>query len=67
MAFGTWLDEKGQFFDTTHFPPCLEKYPFRGKAIYKITGVVASEFGFCSIEVESMEMLPLVGDGRYES
>ncbi len=66
MAFGTWLDEQGQFFDTTHFPPCLEKYPFRGKAIYKITGVVASEFGFCSIEVESMEMLPLVGDGRYE-
>lgn len=65
MAFGTWLDEQGHFFDTTHFPPCLEKYPFRGKAIYKITGVVASEFGFCSIEVESMEMLPFLEDVRY--
>jgi len=65
MAFGTWLDIDGQFFDTTHFPPCLKTYPFRGKGIYKIWGKVAEEFGFCSIEVEGMELLPFLVDVRY--
>ena len=25
MGFGTWLDCEGEFFDTVHFPPCLER------------------------------------------
>jgi DNA polymerase-3 subunit alpha len=61
MAFGTWLDEEGFFFDSTHFPQVLRDYPFRGKGIYRITGRVDSEFDFCSITVREMEKLPTAG------
>lgn len=65
MNFGTWLDCEGQFFDTTHFPPCLAQYPFRGKGCYIIKGRVVEDFGFPSIDVEKMEKLPYVKDERY--
>lgn len=58
MAFGTWLDEAGNFFDSTHFPRVIQQYPFRGKGIYRIHGRVDSEFDFCSITVNTMEKLP---------
>ena len=61
MAFGTWLDEEGFFFDSTHFPQVLRDFPFRGKGIYRITGRVDSEFDFCSITVREMEKLPTAG------
>jgi DNA polymerase-3 subunit alpha len=61
MAFGTWLDETGNFFDTTHFPRVIQQYPFRGKGIYRITGRVDSEFDFCTITVREMEKLPTAG------
>ncbi|MEI8279801.1 MAG: hypothetical protein WCG87_08540 [Bacteroidota bacterium] len=54
MAFGTFLDEDGHFFDTTHFPPSLKTYPFTGGGVYLILGKVVEEFGFPSIEVEKM-------------
>jgi DNA polymerase-3 subunit alpha len=57
MAFGTFVDENGNFFDTTHFPPALAKYPFQGGGIYLILGKVVEEFGFPSIEVEKMARL----------
>ena len=65
MAFGTWIDEKGAFFDTTHFPNFLKRYPFRGKGIYQIEGRVVEEFGFFSIEVMKMVRLPMMKDRRY--
>ncbi len=65
MHFGTWLDVEGMFFDTTHFPDTLQKAPFRGKGIYRITGKVVEDFGFPSVDVITMEMLPLVSDSRY--
>ena len=65
MSFGTWLDREGRFFDTTHFPPALKRFPFRGKGIYAIRGKVVQEFGFLSLEVAEMVMLPMVVDGRY--
>lgn len=65
MNFGTWLDREGRFFDTTHFPPCLSKYPFRGKGCYLITGKIVLDFDFPSIEVIKMEKLPYVKDERY--
>ena len=65
MNFGTWLDREGRFFDTTHFPPSLAKYPFRGKGCYLITGKVVEDFGFPSMEVTKMEKLPYVKDERY--
>ncbi|NNE26705.1 MAG: DNA polymerase III subunit alpha [Saprospiraceae bacterium] len=65
MNFGTWLDREGKFFDTTHFPPSLARYPFRGKGCYLITGKVVEDFGFPSLEVTKMEKLPYVKDERY--
>jgi DNA polymerase-3 subunit alpha len=60
MAFGTFLDRDGFFFDTTHFPKVFDAYPFRGSGCYRITGKVDEEFGFCSITVSKMEKLPFI-------
>ncbi|MBC7948098.1 MAG: DNA polymerase III subunit alpha, partial [Chitinophagaceae bacterium] len=65
MSFGTWLDEEGKYFDTTHFPPTLERYPFQGKGLYIIHGKVTDDFDFASLEAESMEKLPYRRDVRY--
>ncbi len=64
MAFGTFLDEKGDFFDTVNFPLSLSKYPFSGSGVYLILGKVVEEFGFPSIEVEKMAKLPILSDPR---
>jgi DNA-directed DNA polymerase III PolC len=65
MSFGTWLDKKGQFFDTVHFPPSLARSPFTGKGCYLMRGKVVEDFGFPSVEVWTMERLPYVKDERY--
>ncbi|MEM8893483.1 MAG: DNA polymerase III subunit alpha, partial [Bacteroidota bacterium] len=65
MHFGTFLDIAGAFIDTTHFPPVAAKYPFRGKGIYKITGLVVEEFDFYSMEVSAMERQDYIDDPRY--
>ena len=57
MSFGTWIDEDGHFFDTTHFPPSLAHSPFLGKGCYLITGKIVEDFGFYSMEVEKMVKL----------
>lgn len=57
MHFGTWLDQRGQWLDTVHFPPSVREFPFTGPGCYTITGKVTEEFGFISIEVESMHRL----------
>jgi DNA-directed DNA polymerase III PolC len=64
MAFGTFLDEEGYFFDTTHFPQSLKEYPFGGNGVYLIQGKVVEEFGFPSIEVKKMAKLPIHPDPR---
>ncbi len=64
MHFGTFLDKEGQFFDTTHFPDSLKKYPFRGYGLYLILGKIVEEFGFPSIEVEKMARLSIQEDPR---
>ncbi|MDQ3394787.1 MAG: DNA polymerase III subunit alpha [Bacteroidota bacterium] len=63
MAFGTFLDEAGEFFDTIHFPDVAKRCPFMGKGFYRIIGVVQEDFGFPAIEVELMEKLPMVKMG----
>jgi len=65
MQFGTWLDREGYFIDTTHFPPVVVRYPFRGKGIYEITGKIVEEFDFLSLEMIAMRKLPYVHDPRY--
>ncbi len=65
MSFGTWVDQEGQYFDTVHFPPSLQRSPFRGKGIYVIYGKVVLDFDFPSVEVERMERLAWRGDERF--
>ena len=65
MNFGAFIDVRGDFFDTVHFPPSLKQYPFRGKGIYLLKGRVVEEFGHCSLEVEKMAKMPLKDDPRY--
>lgn len=64
MNFGTFLDADDNFFDTTHFPPSLRAYPFKGAGVYLVLGKVVEEFGFPSIEVEKMAKLPVKSDPR---
>jgi hypothetical protein len=64
MHFAAFLDAEGEFFDTVHFPPTLQRWPFKGDGVYQVTGKVVVEFGFPSLEVESMVKLPLVADPR---
>lgn len=65
MAFGTFTDEDGTYFDTTNFPPSLKQYPFKGWGVYLIQGKVTEEFGYATIEVENMARLSLQPDPRY--
>lgn len=65
MFFGTFTDAEGHFVDTTHFPPVAAKYPFRGSGVYDLTGKVADEFGFLSLEITAMEKRPYMEDPRY--
>ncbi len=64
MHFATFLDDEGEMFDTTHFPDTLRSYPFRGYGIYLISGKVADEFGYASVEVGKMAKLPFQPDPR---
>jgi DNA polymerase-3 subunit alpha len=64
MAFGYFIDHEGEFFDTTHFPQNIEKYPFRGKGVYYIVGKVVEEYGFPSLEVFFMRKCELKPDPR---
>lgn len=65
MNFGTFIDRSGDWIDTVHFPPVVARYPFRGKGIYKLTGLVVEEFGFLSMEVSEMHRLAYVEDVRF--
>ena len=65
MYFGTFLDRKGDFMDTVHFPPVAKKFPLRGRGIYQLTGKVVAEFDCVSIEVSYMEKLSIIQDPRY--
>lgn len=64
MHFAAFLDDKGEFFDSTHFPDSLKNYPFRGNGVYMLYGKIVEEFGFPSLEVERMLKLPLQADPR---
>ena len=65
MAFGTWLDARGDYFDTTHFPGVWRHGELRAGGIYLITGTVAEDFGFLTLDAERVTRLPYVADERY--
>ena len=60
MHFGTFLDTQGMWIDTVHFPPSAKEYPFRGNGCYKLTGRVAEEFDFTSIEIHQIQKLAIM-------
>lgn len=65
MFFGTFLDRKGDFIDTVHFPQIAAQFPFRGSGVYQISGKVVEEFQSISIEVTEMQRIPMIEDPRY--
>jgi DNA polymerase-3 subunit alpha len=67
MHFGCFLDDKGDFFDTTHFPDSLKRYPFTGNGVYLIEGQAVEEFGFPSVEVQKLARLPYEPDPRWSN
>lgn len=66
MAFGTFMDTNGDFFDTVHFPKVYQAYPFYKAGLYLILGKVTESFGFPSIMVEKMAKLPIRPDPRFQ-
>ncbi|MBL8000944.1 MAG: DNA polymerase III subunit alpha [Flavobacteriales bacterium] len=65
MSFGCFIDRAGNFWDSTQFPGTEAKYPFRGRGVYRLTGIVEEEFGHCALNVQHMEKLPWKQDPRY--
>lgn len=65
MFFGTWLDAEGEYFDTAHFPNCLEEYPFQGGGCYLLLGTVEVDFHFPTITIHKMAKMPFIPDPRY--
>ena len=65
MAFGTWLDARGDYFDTTHFPGVWRHGELRAGGVYLVTGKVAEDFGFLTVDAERVARLPYVADERY--
>lgn len=65
MYFGTWVDVNGDYFDTAHFPDCLERYPFQGGGCYLLLGTVEVDFHFPTITVMKMAKMPFIPDPRY--
>lgn len=65
MTFGSFIDTAGDFWDSTQFPQVAARYPFRGRGVYRLTGVVEAEFGHTALRTERFEKLPWKPDPRY--
>lgn len=65
MYFGNYIDVEGELFDTVHFPDVARKFPYRGKGIYLVQGIVSEEFGHFSLEASYLEKIPFMEDIRY--
>jgi DNA polymerase-3 subunit alpha len=60
MAFGTFVDVNGDFFDTVHFPEVYSKHRFEGIGIYLIKGKITEEFGFPMLQVDQMGKVKVI-------
>jgi DNA polymerase-3 subunit alpha len=65
MYFGTFIDQKGHWIDTIHFPKVARQFRFRGAGVYIIYGTVTVEYDCISIKVESMKKMGIIEDPRY--
>lgn len=59
MHFGTFYDQKGNVYDTVHFPNVAREHPFKGRGFYRTVGKVVQDFGYPMIEVSWMEKLAM--------
>ncbi|MCX6183092.1 MAG: DNA polymerase III subunit alpha [Bacteroidetes bacterium] len=66
MNFGTWIDSKGDYFDTVHFAQVLQNFPFMGGGCYALYGKVVVDFHMPTIEIREMKKLPMKTDPRYD-
>lgn len=64
MRFCTFIDQKGDYFDTVHFHNTVDKYPVYGIGIYECYGKVVEEFDFCSLEIMYSRKMQLKPDPR---
>ncbi len=67
MYFGTWIDNRGDYFDTAHFASSLKRYPFKGGGCYLLLGRVEVDFHFPTVVISKMEKMPFVPDPRYDT
>lgn len=65
MSFGSFIDTAGDLWDSIQFPAVAARYPFRGRGVYRLIGVVEEEFGHCALRTQSVEKLPWKPDPRY--
>ncbi len=65
MFFGTFLDEKGEWLDTVHFPQIAAQFPFRGRGVYKVRGTVNIAYDCTIVQASYMEKMAVVEDPRY--
>ena len=65
MTFGSFIDTSGDFWDSSQFPDVAARYPFRGRGVYRLTGVVEEEFGHVALRTQHFEKLPWKPDPRY--
>jgi DNA polymerase-3 subunit alpha len=65
MTFGSFIDTVGDFWDSTQFPSVASRFPFRGRGVYCLHGVVEEEFGHVSLRTQWLEKLPWKPDPRY--
>jgi error-prone DNA polymerase len=66
MYFGTFLDGRGDFIDTVHFPPVAQRHPVSGWGLFLLEGRVMSEFDALSLEISATSKLPLLSDPRLD-
>lgn len=55
MFFGTFIDSKGHWLDTVHFPDSAMRYPLQGRGYYRMSGKVMEEFGVYALDVHHMQ------------
>jgi DNA-directed DNA polymerase III PolC len=67
MAFGTWIDVEGNFFDTAHFAKSYVAYPFQGAGCYLLYGRVEVDYHFPTINIFKMAKMPFIADPRYSN
>jgi DNA polymerase-3 subunit alpha len=65
MQFCTFIDRDGHWIDSVHFPQIAKQFPFRGKGLYLIQGMVKDDFGALIIETTLLQKIPMLDDPRY--